>query len=161
VFFCKEILVFFASCPCLVLSDPTRWPAINPVRKCLLTEVTTERSVTGVGTSQVGSQTPTVCLLTPQFDKTAVLLQSMPVARYLRASLTVANTRVMASQSRYEEGGETIVHKASCSPLALPSFHLHLLWRSPGSQIFCVQYQTAVGLPVCLALFSTSKMFTA
>jgi hypothetical protein len=43
------------------------------------------------------------------------------VARYLRATLTVTNTQVGASQPRYGEGGEAIAHKACCPfPFHLP-----------------------------------------
>jgi hypothetical protein len=45
----------------------------------------------------------------------------------------------VASQPRYAEGGETIARKVS-PLLPFSSFLPLLLWRSSGSQIFCVQY---------------------
>jgi hypothetical protein len=60
------------------------------------------------------------------------------VARYPRWPLQYTRRRPASG-----EGGEAIEHKASCPPFAPFIFHPLLLWRTSGSQIFCVQYKRA------------------
>jgi hypothetical protein len=72
---------------------------------------------------------------------TDIFLMVTLIARYLRASLTVTNTHVGSQPA--EVRGERGSDNANGVLLSPCPFHLPfplLLWRSPGSQIFCVQY---------------------